>query len=40
MNKKDSDSPPLEKLKALFRSFKGKEPDYENLDQADPHQTE
>ncbi len=40
MNKKDSDSPPLEKLKALFRSFRGREPDYENLDQADPHQTE
>lgn len=41
MNNKDSNSSGrLEKLKALFRSFKDREPDYENLDQADPHQTE
>ena len=40
MNNKDSDRSRLEKLKTLFRSFKDKEPDYENLDQADPHQTE
>ncbi len=41
MNNMDSNSSGrLEKLKALFRSFKGKEPDYGNLDQADPHQTE
>ncbi|MBA4367416.1 MAG: hypothetical protein C0403_07230, partial [Desulfobacterium sp.] len=41
MNNKDSNSSGrLEKLKALFRTFRGGKPDYENLDQADPYQTE